>query len=104
MSFRRALVAVLMLLASAVAVPSQTTPAPAGPVQPLALTVLNNAFRAAYADAKSRPGVLRSDSDRQRRQPRSAARWTPHRSQRRGADLRPCQDHRPYPARDLCDP
>ena len=29
-------------------------PAPAGPVQPEALTALNNAFRAAYADAKSR--------------------------------------------------
>ncbi len=29
-------------------------PAPAGPVQPSALTVLNNAFRAAYADAKTR--------------------------------------------------
>jgi hypothetical protein len=29
-------------------------PAPAGPVQPPALTALNNAFRAAYADAKSR--------------------------------------------------
>src|SRR5881227_3992951 len=54
MSFRRALVAVLVLLAAAVAVPSQTTPAPAGPVQPQALTALNNAFRAAYADAKSR--------------------------------------------------
>jgi hypothetical protein len=29
-------------------------PAPAGPVQPPALTALNNAFRAAYADAKTR--------------------------------------------------
>ena len=29
-------------------------PVPAGPVQSLALTALNNAFRAAYADAKSR--------------------------------------------------
>ncbi len=29
-------------------------PPPAGPVQPPALTALNNAFRAAYADAKSR--------------------------------------------------
>src|SRR4051794_12771684 len=54
MSFRRALVAVLVLFASAAAVPAQTTPAPAGPVQPQALTALNNAFRAAYADAKSR--------------------------------------------------
>jgi hypothetical protein len=29
-------------------------PAPAGPVQPAALTALNNAFRSAYADARSR--------------------------------------------------
>jgi hypothetical protein len=34
--------------------PAQTMPAPAGPVQPAALTALNDAFRAAYADAKSR--------------------------------------------------
>src|SRR4029450_910126 len=31
-----------------------TTPAPPGPVQPAALTALNNAFRAAYAEAKIR--------------------------------------------------
>ena len=56
------------LVLSAAGVPAQTTPAPAGPVQPPALTALNNAFRAAYADAKSRVlAVLRSDSDRQRR-------------------------------------
>ena len=39
---------------AAAGVPAQTMPAPAGPVQPPALTALNNAFRAAYADAKSR--------------------------------------------------
>src|SRR5947208_1886285 len=54
MSFRRALVAAFVVLASAVAVAAQTPPATAGPVQPQALTELNNAFRAAYADAKSR--------------------------------------------------
>jgi hypothetical protein len=32
----------------------QTMPAPAGPVQPAALTALNDAFRAAYADARKR--------------------------------------------------
>lgn len=42
----------LLLLSSAAAVPAQT-PA-AAPVQPPALTALNNAFRAAYADAKTR--------------------------------------------------
>jgi len=54
MPFRSALLAVLVLLVSAAAVPAQTMPAPAGPVQPQALTALNNAFRAAYADAKTR--------------------------------------------------
>jgi hypothetical protein len=54
MCFRSALATALALLALAVAVPAQTTPAPAGPVQPQALTALNNAFRAAYADAKGR--------------------------------------------------
>ena len=33
---------------------AQTAPAPAGPVQPAALTALNEAFRAAYAEAKTR--------------------------------------------------
>lgn len=33
---------------------AQNMPPPAGPVQPPALTALNNAFRSAYADAKSR--------------------------------------------------
>lgn len=42
----------LLLLSSAAAVPAQT-PA-AAPVQPPALTALNNAFREAYADAKTR--------------------------------------------------
>src|SRR5690349_17321127 len=44
---------VLLLLTSATTV-AQSVPAAAGPVQPPALTELNNAFRAAYADAKSR--------------------------------------------------
>jgi hypothetical protein len=48
------MLAVLVFLTSAAGVSAQTMPAPAGPVQPLALTALNNAFRAAYADAKSR--------------------------------------------------
>ncbi len=43
---------------SVACVPAQTTVPPAGSVQPLALTALNNAFRAAYADARSR--VLQS--------------------------------------------
>jgi hypothetical protein len=50
--------AALAFLTSAAGVPSQTMPLAAGPVQPVALTALNNAFRAAYADAKSR--VLKS--------------------------------------------
>src|SRR4051812_14410140 len=52
MPFSRALAAFLIFLASAAAVTAQM--APDGPVQPQALTALNNAFRSAYADAKSR--------------------------------------------------
>ena len=47
-------VAVLVFLISTICVPAQTISAPPGPVQPAALTALNNAFRAAYADAKIR--------------------------------------------------
>ncbi|HEY1337997.1 MAG TPA: hypothetical protein VGF59_10830 [Bryobacteraceae bacterium] len=46
--------AVLILLTSAAAAFAQTMPASSSPVQPEALTALNNAFRAAYADAKAR--------------------------------------------------
>lgn len=42
----------LVLLSSAAT--AQTVSAPAGPVQPAALTALNDAFRAAYADSKRR--------------------------------------------------
>lgn len=45
--------AVLVLLISAAGVPAQTMSVPVGLVQSPALTALNNAFRAAYADAKS---------------------------------------------------
>ena len=48
------MLAVVLLHASATGVLAQTMSAPAGPVQSPALTALNNAFRAAYADAKSR--------------------------------------------------
>ena len=54
MPFRNPILAVLVFLISAAGVPAQTMPVAAGPVQPPALTALNNAFRAAYADAKSR--------------------------------------------------
>src|SRR3954453_23910496 len=54
MPFGRAPVGVLVFLASAAAVHAQTTTAPVGPVKPQSLTALNNAFRAVYADAKSR--------------------------------------------------
>ena len=54
MPFRNPVLAVLVFLISATVVPAQTMPVPAGPVQPPALTALNNAFRAAYADAKNR--------------------------------------------------
>jgi hypothetical protein len=55
MPYRNPIRAVLVFLIFAAGVPAQTTPvAAAAPVQPDALTALNNAFRAAYADAKSR--------------------------------------------------
>src|SRR5215471_11808748 len=55
MRFRNPMQAVLgLLLVAAAGVAAQSMPAPAGPVQPAALTALNNAFRAAYADAKTR--------------------------------------------------
>ena len=55
MRFRNPMPAVLgLLLLSAAGVAAQSMPAPGGPVQPAALTALNNAFRAAYADAKTR--------------------------------------------------
>jgi hypothetical protein len=47
------MLAALIVLSSA-AVSAQTMPPPAGPTQPAALTALNNAFRAAYADARTR--------------------------------------------------
>jgi hypothetical protein len=50
MLLRSPILAVLALLPAA----AQTMPVPAGPVQPQALTALNNAFRAAYAEAKTR--------------------------------------------------
>jgi hypothetical protein len=53
MSLRYAIPAVLMHLACAPGAPAQTTPPP-GPVQPVALSALNDAFRAAYAEAKTR--------------------------------------------------
>jgi hypothetical protein len=52
MPFRNPILAGLVFL-SAAGIPAQTPP-PAGPVQPPALTALNDAFRAAYADAKTR--------------------------------------------------
>src|ERR1035438_5290069 len=54
MLFRNPSLSVLVFLISAAGVPAQTMPVAAGPVQPSALTALNNAFRAAYADARSR--------------------------------------------------
>ena len=54
MPFRNPLLGVLLFLVSSASVHAQTSSAPVGPVQPPALTALNNAFRAAYADAKSR--------------------------------------------------
>jgi hypothetical protein len=49
MPFRNPTLPVLLLLTSAASIPAQTAPA-----QPPPLTALNNAFRAAYADARSR--------------------------------------------------
>jgi hypothetical protein len=54
MPFRNPILVVLAFLISAVEIPAQNMPAPVGPVQPPALTALNNAFRAAYTQAKSR--------------------------------------------------
>jgi hypothetical protein len=50
MRFRTPAVAVLIVVGAM----AQTAPAPSGPVQPAALTALNDAFRAAYAEAKLR--------------------------------------------------
>jgi hypothetical protein len=60
MPFRNRVLAVLVFLMSAAGVPAQTVTGPASPMQPAALSALNNAFRGAYADAKSR--VLASSS------------------------------------------
>src|SRR5260370_13994641 len=54
MLFRSPILSVLVFLISPAGVPAQTMPAPVGPVQPPPLTALNNAFRTAYADAKTR--------------------------------------------------
>ncbi len=54
MPFQNPIPAALVFLISAAGGPAQTMPVPAGPVPPPALTALNNAFRAAYADAKIR--------------------------------------------------
>ena len=54
MLFRNPIPAVLVFLMSAAGVLAQTMPVADAPVQPPALTALNNAFRAAYADARSR--------------------------------------------------
>lgn len=58
MPSRNAFHAALVFLAFAAGAPAQSMRAPAGPVQPAALTALNDAFRSAYAAAKSR--VLQS--------------------------------------------
>jgi len=54
MPFRSPTRAVLVLFVFVSGVLGQSAPPPEGPVQPAALTALNNAFRAAYTDAKSR--------------------------------------------------
>lgn len=54
MLFRNPILSVLVFLASATGVPAQTMSVPVGPAPLPALTALNNAFRAAYADAKIR--------------------------------------------------
>jgi hypothetical protein len=54
MPFRKPILPVLAFLLSAVGVPAQTMPLAAAPVGSPALTALNNAFRAAYADARTR--------------------------------------------------
>jgi hypothetical protein len=54
MRFRRPTLAPVIFLTLAAHVAAQPMGAPAGPVQPAALTNLNNAFRASYAEAKGR--------------------------------------------------
>jgi hypothetical protein len=54
MRLRNPVLNLVALLGCAAGAAAQTMPAPAGPVQPAALTALNDAFRAAYADAKTR--------------------------------------------------
>ena len=54
MLLRKPILAVLIFVTYAAVVPGQTMSPPAGPVQPAALTALNNAFRRAYAEAKTR--------------------------------------------------
>src|ERR1700693_2682845 len=54
MPVRYPILAVLLVLMTAARVPAPTMPVAAAPLQPPALTALNNAFRAAYADAKGR--------------------------------------------------
>jgi hypothetical protein len=54
MLFRDQIVSALVFVTAAAGATAQTMPVAAGPVQPPALTALNNAFRAAYADARRR--------------------------------------------------
>lgn len=54
MPLRNLVRALLTLLLTAAGVFAQPTTRPAGPVQPPALTALNNVFRASYAEAKVR--------------------------------------------------
>ncbi|HLK69979.1 MAG TPA: hypothetical protein VKU19_41405 [Bryobacteraceae bacterium] len=54
MALRSPIPCLLAFLLATLNLPAQTIPAPTGPAQPAALTDLNNAFRAAYADAKRR--------------------------------------------------
>ncbi|HEV2445459.1 MAG TPA: hypothetical protein VGS58_06035, partial [Candidatus Sulfopaludibacter sp.] len=54
MNLRDPLLAVLILAGSCASAGAQTMATPAAPAQPSALTALNNAFRAAYADARTR--------------------------------------------------
>src|SRR5579871_758508 len=54
MALRSPIPCLLAFLLATLNLPAQTIPAPTGPAQPAALTDLNNAFRAAYTDAKRR--------------------------------------------------
>jgi len=54
MPFPNPTLAVLLVFISSIDVLAQAAPAPVGPVQPAALTALNDAFREAYTDAKKR--------------------------------------------------